>query len=113
MAKELDTAVEVFRSRPLDGGPYTFVAADALVLKVREAGRVVNVAQGHLPRVQLPAKQLCATRWPRNRTCDLGITRRHVSEMPENSFLRVLQQFWRLSAWLRTYRIPLNRGHSR
>ena len=24
-------------------GPYTFVAADALVLKVREAGRTVNV----------------------------------------------------------------------
>ncbi len=43
MAKELDVAVEAFRSRPLDAGPYTFVAADALVLKVREAGRVVNV----------------------------------------------------------------------
>ena len=27
----------------MDAGPYTFVAADALVLKVREAGRVVNV----------------------------------------------------------------------
>jgi putative transposase len=27
----------------LDAGPYTFVAADALVLKVREQGRVVNV----------------------------------------------------------------------
>ena len=38
MAKELDTAVEAFRTRPLDAGPYTFVAADALVLKVREAG---------------------------------------------------------------------------
>ena len=43
MAKELDTAVEAFRTRPLDAGPYTFVAADAMVLKVREAGRVVNV----------------------------------------------------------------------
>src|SRR3954466_14946923 len=43
MAKELDTAVEAFRTRPLDAGPYTFLAADALVLKVREAGRVVNV----------------------------------------------------------------------
>ena len=32
-----------FRTRPLDAGPYTFVAADALVLKVREGGRVVNV----------------------------------------------------------------------
>ena len=43
MAKELDVAVEAFRTRPLDAGPYTFMAADALVLKVREAGRVVNV----------------------------------------------------------------------
>src|ERR1700682_2289518 len=43
MAKELDTAVEACRTRPLDAGPYTFVAADALVLKVREQGRVVNV----------------------------------------------------------------------
>ncbi|HEY6748954.1 MAG TPA: transposase, partial [Mycobacteriales bacterium] len=30
-------------TRPLDAGPYTFLAADALVLKVREGGRVVNV----------------------------------------------------------------------
>jgi putative transposase len=43
MAKELDAQVESFRTRPLDGGPYTFLAADALVLKVREGGRVVNV----------------------------------------------------------------------
>src|SRR5215216_3405848 len=43
MATELDEAVEAFRTRPLDAGPYTFVAADALVLKVREGGRVVNV----------------------------------------------------------------------
>jgi putative transposase len=43
MAAELDEAVEAFRTRPLDAGPYTFVAADALVLKVREAGRVIGV----------------------------------------------------------------------
>lgn len=43
MAKELDAVVEAFRTRPLDAGPYTFLAADALVLKVREGGRVVNV----------------------------------------------------------------------
>jgi len=43
MAQELDAQVADFRSRPLDQGPYTFVAADALVLKVREGGRVVNV----------------------------------------------------------------------
>src|SRR6195952_3060200 len=43
MAAELDEVVEQFRTRPLDAGPYTFLAADALVLKVREGGRVVNV----------------------------------------------------------------------
>jgi putative transposase len=43
MARELDEQVESFRTRPLDAGPYTFVAADALVLKVREGGRVVGV----------------------------------------------------------------------
>jgi putative transposase len=43
MAAELDEQVNQFRTRPLDAGPYTFVAADALVLKVREGGRVVNV----------------------------------------------------------------------
>jgi putative transposase len=44
MARDLDAQVEAFRTRPLDGGPYTFVAADALTLKVREGGRVVKVA---------------------------------------------------------------------
>jgi transposase-like protein len=48
MAKELDTHVQEFRTRSLDAehggaGPFTFVAADALVLKVREGGRVVPV----------------------------------------------------------------------
>jgi transposase-like protein len=43
MAKDLDEQVEAFRTRPLDAGPYMFVAADALVLKVREGGRTVNV----------------------------------------------------------------------
>ena len=43
MATELDAHVEEFRTRTLDAGPFTFVAADALVLKVREGGRVVNV----------------------------------------------------------------------
>jgi len=44
MAKDLDAQVEAFRTRPLDAGPYTFVAADALTMKVREDGRVVNAA---------------------------------------------------------------------
>ena len=43
MAKGLDAQVEAFRTRPLDAGPYTFLAADALVLKVREADRTINV----------------------------------------------------------------------
>ena len=43
MARDLDAQVEAFRTRPLDAGPYSFVAADALVLKVREGGRIVNV----------------------------------------------------------------------
>jgi putative transposase len=43
MAKDLDEQVEAFRTRPLDAGPYTFLAADALVVKVREGGRTVNV----------------------------------------------------------------------
>lgn len=44
MAKDLDEQVEQFRTRPLDAGPYTFVAADALTMRVREGGRVVKVA---------------------------------------------------------------------
>jgi len=44
MAKELDSMVEAFRSRPLEAGPYTYIWLDALTQKVREAGRVVNVA---------------------------------------------------------------------
>lgn len=44
MARELDEHVEEFRTRRLeDAGPFTFVAADALVLKVREGGRVLPV----------------------------------------------------------------------
>jgi transposase-like protein len=44
MSAELDAHVEDFRTRSLaDAGPFTFVAADALVLKVREGGRVVPV----------------------------------------------------------------------
>ena len=44
MAKELDSHVEEFRTRSLtDAGPFTFVAADALFLKVREVCRVVGV----------------------------------------------------------------------
>jgi len=43
MAHSLDAEVKAFRTRPLDSGPYPIVWADALVVKVREAGRTVNV----------------------------------------------------------------------
>ena len=43
LAKELDGAVKSFRERPLTGS-FTYVWLDALVMKCREAGRVVNVA---------------------------------------------------------------------
>ncbi|GAB3625053.1 IS256-like element IS1081 family transposase [Mariniluteicoccus endophyticus] len=43
MAADLDEHVEQFRHRPLgDAGPFTFISADALTMKVREGGRVVN-----------------------------------------------------------------------
>ena len=43
MAADLDEQVTAFRTRPLaEAGPFTFVAADALTMKVRENGRVVN-----------------------------------------------------------------------
>jgi putative transposase len=47
LAGELDELVEAFRTRPLDGSPYPFVMLDALVVKVREAGRIVNVCVVH------------------------------------------------------------------
>jgi len=42
MAKDLDSMVEDFRTRPLDTGPYLYVSCDALTMKVREGGRVVK-----------------------------------------------------------------------
>lgn len=43
MAKSLDTEVEAFRSRPLDGAAYPYLWLDALVMRVRELGRVVKI----------------------------------------------------------------------
>ncbi|WP_310964140.1 IS256 family transposase [Nocardioides terrisoli] len=43
MAADLDEQVTAFRTRPLgESGPFAFLAADALTMKVRENGRVVN-----------------------------------------------------------------------
>ena len=44
MAKGLDELVDDFRNRPLEAGPYTYLWADALTMRVREGGRIVNVA---------------------------------------------------------------------
>lgn len=44
MCAELDEVVAAWRNRPLDAGPCAFVWLDALVVKVREGGRVANTA---------------------------------------------------------------------
>ncbi len=44
MAKSLDETVEAFRNRPLDGGPYRYLWLDALTMRCRDGGRIVNVA---------------------------------------------------------------------
>ena len=46
LAASLDEIVEAFRSRPLEGA-YPYLQLDALVIKVREAGRIVSVAGVH------------------------------------------------------------------
>ena len=46
LAASLDEIVEAFRNRPLEV-PYPFLMFDALVVKVREAGRICNVAAVH------------------------------------------------------------------
>jgi putative transposase len=47
LAKTLDEVVEGWRNRPLDAGPYTYIWVDAVTQKVREGGRIVNVAVVH------------------------------------------------------------------
>jgi len=46
LAASLDEIVEAFRGRPLEG-VYPYLQLDALVIKVREAGRIVSVAGVH------------------------------------------------------------------
>ena len=42
MAEDLDAHIEQFRTRRLDdAGPFTFLAADALVLKVHDGDRMM------------------------------------------------------------------------
>jgi transposase-like protein len=44
LARSLDGEVAAFRSRPLDAGGYPYVWLDALAVKCREHGRIVNIA---------------------------------------------------------------------
>ena len=44
LAGELDALVDSFRNAPLERGPYPYVWLDAVHMRSREAGRVVNVA---------------------------------------------------------------------
>ena len=46
LVASLDEVVEAYRGRPLDGA-YPYLMLDALVVKVREAGRICNVAAVH------------------------------------------------------------------
>ncbi|KQB83885.1 Transposase, Mutator family [Corynebacterium oculi] len=41
MAKDLDSMVEDFHTRPLDSGPYYYLSCDALTMKVQEGVRSV------------------------------------------------------------------------
>jgi transposase-like protein len=47
LAKSLDSIVEDFRTRPLDGAPYAYLVLDALEVKCREGGRTVNACVVH------------------------------------------------------------------
>ena len=44
ICQELDSVVDGFVNRRLDGGPYPYLWLDALTQKVREAGHIVNVS---------------------------------------------------------------------
>src|SRR3546814_13241823 len=62
MARELDEHVEQFRTRRrTDAGPFTFVAAAALVLQVREGGR--GGPRAEESRVGQECVSRCRARW--------------------------------------------------
>jgi putative transposase len=68
MAGGLDEHVAQFRHRSLaEAGPFTFLAADALTMKVCEGGRVVNtvvlVATGVNGALQKSERHECIDRW--------------------------------------------------
>src|ERR671923_2023243 len=47
LAKTLDELVDDFRTRPLEDSPYPYLMLDALELKCRDGGRIVNVCVVH------------------------------------------------------------------
>jgi transposase-like protein len=51
LCAELDELVEAFRTRPLDRSPYPFLMLDALTVRVREGGRIVNACVVHATAV--------------------------------------------------------------
>jgi putative transposase len=53
LAGSLDEIVESFRTRPLDAGPYPYLTLDALVVKCRQAGRIVNAHVVHAVAVNV------------------------------------------------------------
>ena len=70
---ELDTVVAAWRNRPLDAGPYALVWLDALVIKVREAGRVVNTAALVATGVNAAGfREILGWSWARPRTARRG-----------------------------------------
>jgi putative transposase len=52
LAGSLDEIVEGFRTRPLDSAPYPYLMLDALVVKCREGGRIVNACCVHAVAVK-------------------------------------------------------------
>ena len=76
LAASLDETVAAYRSRPLSG-PYPYLALDALVVKVREGGRIASVAAVHAvgaarasgssssrARTAPAGRASCAASWP-------------------------------------------------
>jgi hypothetical protein len=60
MAADLDEQMAAFRTRPLDAGPYTFLAADALVLEGPRAGVCSPAHRDAMLRTAVPTIASCS-----------------------------------------------------
>jgi putative transposase len=89
MAAELDEQVESFRNRPLDAGPYTFVAADAT-----PRGRV----QGGLGKAGSAARRGAEHRYCGGCLC--------TGDLPASGTVVSVGGWWRSSASTRGVTIP-------